>query len=92
MMFLAFMVGLRDNLKFACYPIVIANIIFALMLLILSQILIIYALVYSGDQYIQIAHLVKYGILAISLLSNIFYRVKYAKHDIEREESTESKL
>lgn len=49
MLFLAVMVGMRDNLKFACYPIVIANIIFALMLFILSQILIINALVYSGD-------------------------------------------
>jgi hypothetical protein len=41
MIILVVMVGMRDNMKFGCYPIVIANIIFAFMLFILSQILII---------------------------------------------------
>ena len=36
LIFLVFMIRMRDNLKFGCYPFVIANIIFSFMLLILS--------------------------------------------------------
>ena len=83
------MVGMRDNLKFGCYPIVIANIIFAFMLLVLSQILIISALIYSGNTLIRAGHLMEYGVLGISLLMNAIYRVKYAKHDIAKEDASE---
>ena len=89
MILLSFMVGMRDNLKFGCYPIVIANIIFAFMLLVLSQILIISALIYSGNPLIRAGHLMEYGVLGISLCMNAIYRVKYAKHDIAKEEATD---
>ena len=90
MILLFFMVGMRDNLKFGCYPVVIANIIFAFMLFVLSQILIISAIVYSGNILIRVGHIMEYGVLGISLLLNIIYRVKYAKHDITKEESNDA--
>lgn len=86
MIFLVFMVRMRDNLKFGCYPIVIANIIFAFMLLILSQILIIYSLIYSEDILLKACHLAIYGIFGISLLNNAIYRSRYAKYDIAKED------
>jgi hypothetical protein len=89
MILLFFMVGMRDNLKFGCYPVVIANIIFAFMLLVLSQILIISAIIHSGNILIRAGHLMEYGVLGISLVLNLIYRVKYAKHDIAKEESSE---
>ncbi len=88
MMFLILMVGMKDNLKFGCYPIVIANIIFAFMLFVLSFILIINALIYSENFYIRLAHLIKFGVLGISLGLNIIYRAKFAKYDIAKEEES----
>jgi hypothetical protein len=85
MILLSFMVGMRDNLKFGCYPIVIANIIFAFMLFILSQIVIISAMVYTGNILILAGHAMCYGVLFISFLLNFIYRVKYAKHDITKD-------
>lgn len=78
MIFLFLMVGMRDNLKFGCYPIVIANIIFSFMLLILSQIVVITAIIYSGEILIKAGHLMCYGVLGVSLLFNLYYRVVYA--------------
>jgi hypothetical protein len=90
MILLFFMVGMRDNLKFGCYPIVIANIIFSFMLFVLSQILIISAIIYSGNILIRAGHIMQYGVLGVSLVLNTIYRVKYAKHDIAREEEVVS--
>ena len=74
-------------MKFGCYPVVIANIIFAFMLFVLSQILIIYSLIYSEEMLLKANHLANYGILGISLLINSIYSAKYAKIDIAREEN-----
>jgi hypothetical protein len=38
---------------------------------------------------IRAGHLMEYGVLGISLVLNLIYRVKYAKHDIAKEESSE---
>jgi hypothetical protein len=93
MMFLACMVGMRDNMKFGCYPIVIANIIFAFMLFVLSQIVLIESIIYSQDVLIRSCHAAKYGILLITLGLNLIYRVRYAKEDITAEDTgTESGL
>jgi hypothetical protein len=78
MIFLFLMVGMRDNLKFGCYPIVIANIIFAFMLFILSQIVIITSIIYTEEVLIRAGHIMCYGVLGLSLLLNIYYRVIYA--------------
>ena len=91
MILLFFMVGMRDNLKFGCYPVVIANVIFAFMLFILSQIVIISAIVYSESLFIRAIHVSSYAVIGVSLVSNIIYRVKYAKDDIAKEEESENK-
>lgn len=72
----------KDNLKFACYPLVIANIIFAFMLFILTQIILIYAIVYGENQNLRLLHIAKYGILGLSLLNNIIYKLKIAQYDV----------
>ena len=84
------LIGLRDNLKFCCYPIVIANIIFALMLFVLSQIVILYSLLFPQSLPLFVAHLAPYSVLGLSLLNHSFYRCKYAKIDITAEKSTYS--
>lgn len=89
MIFLVFMVSMRDNMKFGCYPIVIANIIFSFMLFILSQIMLIQSIVYSQNVLIRSAHAGNYGVLLIILLSNLIYRVKYARYDIAKEDIEE---
>lgn len=86
MMSLFFMVGMRDNLKFGCYPVVIANIIFAFMLFILSQIVIISSIIQSGNNLIRGIHIASYLVLGTCLVCNLIYRVKYAKDDIAKEE------
>lgn len=87
MIILFIMVGMRDNLKFGCYPVVLVNLIFSFMLFLLSQITIITSLIYTEDILILASHLLNYGIFGISLASNFIYRAKYAKYDIAKEPS-----
>lgn len=49
MIVMIFMVGMRDNLKFSCYPIIIVNIIFSFMIFVLSQIVVIASIIYSNS-------------------------------------------
>ncbi|CDW90585.1 UNKNOWN [Stylonychia lemnae] len=81
-LFLIGMISIRDNLKVGCYPVVIANLIFAFMLFILSQIVIINAIMFASSILLQICHLANYGIFGISLINNIYYQYKYAKIDV----------
>lgn len=85
MLILVFMVSMRDNLKFGCYPVVIANIIFAFMLLVLSQIVIINSIIYTQDIYLRYGHVALYGVLFVSMLNNSFYRLVFAQYDIAKE-------
>eukprot|EP00347_Sterkiella_histriomuscorum_P022995 403336357 len=87
LLFLFGMIGLQDNMKVGCYPIVIANIIFGLMLFILTQIIIVYAIMYAERSFLQWCHIFNYGTLGLSLLNNYFYKKKLAKYDITLNES-----
>lgn len=85
---LILMAGMKDSLKVGCYPVVIANIIFGFMLFILSQIVIVYALIYGESNYLKYCHLINYGVLGISLLGNMLYRSVFAKNDIVLDEKS----
>ena len=76
------MAGMKDNMKVGCYPVVIANVIFGLMLFILSQIVIINAMFYAENELLKYCHLINYGVLGVSLLVNIIYRLCLAKNDV----------
>jgi hypothetical protein len=89
MIILAVMVAMGDNLRFGCYPFIIANMIFSFMLFLLSQIVIILAIIYTKNFYFWLLHIVKYGILGVSLFFNFIYRVCFARYDITKEDHQE---
>lgn len=82
LLFMLCMLKLRDNLKVGCYPIVVANIIFGFMLMLLSQIVIVYSLIYAENPANKCAHALNYTIIAGFMLNNAYYRGRYARFDV----------
>lgn len=82
-------ISYRDNFKIACYPLVITNLIFGLMLLVTSQIVIILSIKYSFAKQLRVFHVINYVILGLSILNNYFYLYKYAKIDTAKDTSPE---
>lgn len=55
------------------------------MLFVLSQIIIIFSIIYAENDLLKISHIAKYVVLGLSLANNVFYRIKYAKIDIAKD-------
>ena len=62
------------------------------MLFVLSQIIIIYSIIYAENDLLKISHIAKYAVLGLSLVNNIFYKIKYAKIDIAIDSSESKQL
>jgi len=82
----------NDSIRYIWYPMMIGNIVFVLMLFVLSMIVVVFAIKGSASYYIRYLFIANLGIVVYALVANALYDIVFSKSDLLRADDDEESI
>lgn len=73
---------LRDNIKYACIPVIIATAIFQALIIVIAAIIVINVLISANTWYIRLCHIFNICVLLYSIVIAYLYKHYFSRRDL----------